>query len=52
MVMEQLLVLVQQGFTFGGIDDEERHPGTEFDSRGKPATSRAYDTELLKTVYR
>jgi hypothetical protein len=52
MVMEQLLVLVQQGFTFCRVDDDERDPGTEFDGCGKSTTPGANDAEFLKAVYR
>jgi hypothetical protein len=52
MVMKQFLVLVQQGFTFCRVDDDERHFGFELDSRGKSATTGPHNAEFLKTVGR
>jgi hypothetical protein len=50
MMMEQFLVLVQQGFTLCGIDDNERDLGSEFDGRGKSTAPCPHDAEFLKTV--
>jgi hypothetical protein len=52
MVMEQFLVLVQQGFTFRRVYDDKRNLGSELDSRWETATPRAYDAEYLKTAGR
>src|ERR1035437_7426080 len=52
MVMEQFLVLVQQGFTFRRVDDDPRYLGSEFDGRGKSTAPRAHDAEFLKTICR
>jgi hypothetical protein len=49
MVLEQLLVLVQQGFTFRRVYDDKRNLGSEFDSRWETAPTCAYDAEFLKT---
>jgi hypothetical protein len=50
--MEQLLILVQQGFTFCRVDNEERHSGFELDGCGKATAPGANDAEFLKTVGR
>jgi hypothetical protein len=52
METAQFLVLVQQGFTFCRIDDNERHLGFELDSRWKAAAPGPHNAEFLKTVGR
>ena len=46
VVMQQLLVFVQQGLAFSGVDDHQRDPGFELHSRGKAAAARAHNAQL------
>jgi hypothetical protein len=51
-MVEEFLVLVEEGFALGGVGDEDRGLGLELDRRRKAATAGADDAELVDTVKR
>ena len=51
-VMQQFLVLVQQRFALGGVDDEGGNLGVELDGGGEAAAAGADDPEFVDTVER